>query len=65
MTEINSPVSWHLCESLVELRAKLQRLEQTGDSSSPTIANLKRIVSKRIAEVETAVQLQKEDHTYN
>jgi hypothetical protein len=54
MTPENKTTRWQLSDPLVELRAKLQRLEQTGDRISPTIADLKRIVSQRISELETA-----------
>jgi hypothetical protein len=58
MTEFNNPTRWPSGDSLAELRAKLQRLEQAGDSNSPTIADLKRIVAQRISEAEAAGQSQ-------
>lgn len=52
VTEFNHPTRWRLYDPLDELKAKLQRLEQAGDSASPTIADLKRILSQRISELE-------------
>ena len=39
---------------LAELRLTLGRLNRTGDFSHPTIANLRRILVQRIAELESA-----------
>ena len=39
---------------LAELRLTLGRLNRTGDFSHPTIANLRRIIVQRIAELESA-----------
>jgi hypothetical protein len=38
---------------LAELRLTLGRLDRTGDITSPSLANLRRIIVKRIAELET------------
>jgi len=54
MKQCNYPTRWRLSESLVDLRAKFQRLEQTNDEASPTIRDLKRIVSQRITELRQA-----------
>jgi hypothetical protein len=50
--DFTKPNSRPRCDPLGELRAKLLRLEQTGDRTSPTIAGLKRIVLEQIAEFE-------------
>jgi hypothetical protein len=39
---------------LEELRQTLGRLDRTGDSASPSIAHLRRIIADRIAELEAA-----------
>jgi hypothetical protein len=52
MTRFHSPTHWRLGDPLAELRAKLQRLEQTNDHASPVIADLTRIVVQRIAELQ-------------
>jgi hypothetical protein len=41
---------------LAQLRQTLWRLDRTGDLTSPSIADLRRIISKRIAELEVAAQ---------
>lgn len=41
---------------LAELRQTLWRLDRTGDFSSPSISGLRRIIAKRIAELEAAAQ---------
>ena len=57
MTQQSIPARWQLCDAVAELRAKLQRLEETGDPASPTIADLKRIVLQRIAEIELSEEV--------
>lgn len=42
---------------LATLRLTLQRLERTGDFSSPTIAELRRVLLERIAELEVTERL--------
>jgi hypothetical protein len=39
-------------DTLADLRLALERLEQAGDASSPTLADLKRIVHERITKLE-------------
>jgi hypothetical protein len=41
---------------LALLRQTLVRLDRTGDSASPSIVDLRRIIVERIAELETAVR---------
>jgi hypothetical protein len=48
------PIPGPARDTLQELRLKLERLERTGDLTSPSIADLKRIVLARIAELEAA-----------
>lgn len=54
MTPFHCPTRWRLDDPLAEFHAKLKRLEQTGDTSSPTIARLKDLVLRRIAELEAS-----------
>jgi len=42
------------CNQIAELREKLGRLENTGDSNSPMIASLKHIILEWISEFEAA-----------
>ena len=42
---------------LATLRLTLQRLDRTGDFSSPSLADLRRILLKRIAELEATDRL--------
>ena len=41
---------------LAQLRQTLWRLDRTGDLTSPSIADLRRIIANRIAELEVAAQ---------
>jgi hypothetical protein len=42
-------------DTLADLRLTLERLEQAGDASSPTLADLKRIVHERITKLEAEI----------
>ena len=41
-------------DELEHLRLKLERLDRTGDLTSPSVAALRRIILDRIGEIETA-----------
>jgi len=56
------PRSSFFRDTLADLRLTLELLEQAGDASSPTLADLKRIVHERITKLEAEMAAQPDAH---
>jgi hypothetical protein len=55
-----APIPGPQRDKLEQLRLTLERLDRTGDLTSPSVAGLRRIILDRIAELEAATPLAEE-----